>query len=331
MENADQSQPQPRCLPRTFLLSLRTLFDILDQEGLGSVELREIESRWPGEGSRQPALPPGLLPCLRRAAAPGGRLTFPRLLAGIRTALREDSPGEGLQVRAENRDTAAGETGKSARDHRTWSGDHEGTGIGRSQSIATSIAQGTLYRSCQGRSDPRRHTIANGIDYDMLKQMKELERQRDALLHGLEVVERARDWYHQQIHAVHQRQSHVRQGFRGQDYLTDPLQNRAFLLLAKIQEVNCCLSDLISSSGKLPFPHHRHHVNGFGSPLKVMGFQRQPISSLKEQNHLLTKELSLKSERITLLEQEKASLIKQLMEAQEQGRQNASSEDSSVI
>ncbi|XP_078073359.1 suppressor APC domain-containing protein 2-like isoform X2 [Mustelus asterias] len=297
MENADQSQPQPRCLPRTFLLSLRTLFDILDQEGLGSVELREIESRWPGEGSRQPALPPGLLPCLRRAAAPGGRLTFPRLLAGIRTALREDSPGEGLQVRAENRDTAAGETGKSARDHRTWSGDHEGTGIGRSQSIATSIAQGTLYRSCQGRSDPRRHTIANGIDYDMLKQMKELERQRDALLHGLEVVERARDWYHQQIHAVHQRQSHVRQGFRGQ----------------------------------LPFPHHRHHVNGFGSPLKVMGFQRQPISSLKEQNHLLTKELSLKSERITLLEQEKASLIKQLMEAQEQGRQNASSEDSSVI
>ncbi|GCB84564.1 hypothetical protein scyTo_0025223, partial [Scyliorhinus torazame] len=80
--------------------------------------------------------------------------------------------------------------------------------------------------------------------------MKELERERDALLHGLEVVERARDWYRQQIQAVQQRQKHVRQGFGDKDYVADPLQNRAFLLLARIQEVNCCLGDLIASSGK---------------------------------------------------------------------------------
>ncbi|XP_041068395.1 suppressor APC domain-containing protein 2-like [Carcharodon carcharias] len=341
MSRPELPQPQPRererCLPRAFLLSLRTLFDILDQEGRGSVDLREIESRWRGEGSREPALPPGLMPCLRRVAAPSGQLTFPRLLAGIRTALQQETespgPGGGQEQRpalgtSQHRDPAGKGAERLATDNRTWAKDHEGTGISRSQSIATSIARGALHRSCQGRNEPRRHTIANGIDYDMLKQMKELERERDALLHGLEVVERARDWYHQQIHAVHQRQKHVRQGYGNKDYFTDPHQNRAYLLLAKIQEVNCCLSDLISSSGKLPFVHH--HTNGFGSPLKVMGFQRQPISSLKEQNHLLTKELSMKSERITILEQEKTSLIKQLIEAREQGHLNASSKDPSI-
>ncbi|XP_067865564.1 suppressor APC domain-containing protein 2-like isoform X1 [Heterodontus francisci] len=344
MSRAEPAQPreQQRCLPRTFLLSLRTLFDILDQEGRGSVDLREIESRWRGESSREPALPPGLMPCLRRVAAPSGRLTFPRLLAGIRTALQQESesqgPGAGQEQRpydrsplgsSEQRDPGAKGTEKPTTDSRTWGEDPEGTGISRSQSITTSIARGALNRSSQGRSEPRRHTIANGIDYDVLKQMKELERERDALLHGLEMVERARDWYHQQIHTVHQKQKHLRQGFGNRDYLTDSHQNRACLLLAKIQEVNCCLSDLISSSGKLPFAHH--HVSGFGSPLKVMGFQRQPISSLKEQNHLLTKELSIKSERITLLEQEKISLIKRLIEVREQGHPDSSSIDSSII
>ncbi|XP_078422584.1 suppressor APC domain-containing protein 2-like [Cetorhinus maximus] len=346
MSRPELPQPQPRdrdrlrerCLPRAFLLSLRTLFDILDQEGRGSVDLREIESRWRGEGSREPGLPPGLMPCLRRVAAPSGQLTFPRLLAGIRTALQQETesqgPGGGQEQQrtvlgtSQLRDTGGKGGEKQPTDNKRWAKDHEGTGISRSQSIATSIARGALHRSCQGRNELRRHTIANGIDYDMLKQMKELERERDALLHGLEVVEQARDWYHQQIHTVHQRQKHVRQGFGSKDYLTDPHQNRAYLLLAKIQEVNCCLSDLISSSGKLPFVHH--HANGFGSPLKVMGFQRQPISSLKEQNHLLTKELSLKSERIAILEQEKVSLIKQLIEAREQGHLNASSKDPSI-
>ncbi|XP_067829790.1 suppressor APC domain-containing protein 2-like [Heptranchias perlo] len=354
-EHQPQPQPQPpelqpqpreegRCLPRAFQLSLRTLFDILDQEGRGSVHVQEIESRWREEGSREPALPAGLMPCLRRVAAPSGQLTFPRLLDGIRTALHEEPEtqslrsGPGQEQRrpdrsppggGEHRDPGGKGTVNPATDSRIWAQDREVTGIGRSQSITTSIARAAQHRSSRGRNEPRRHTITNGIDYDALKQMKELERERDALLHGLEMVERARDWYHQQIHGVHQRQKHIRQGFGNKDYLTDPHQNRACLLLAKIQEVNCCLSDLISSSGKMLFAHHP--LNGFGSPLKVMGFQRQPISTLKEQNRLLTKELSVKSERITILEQEKASLIKQLMEAREQGHPEFSCKDSTFI
>ncbi|XP_038671862.1 suppressor APC domain-containing protein 2-like [Scyliorhinus canicula] len=135
-----QPRAEQRCLPRAFLLSLRTLFDILDQEGRGSVELREIESRWPGEGSREPALPPAMLPCLRRAAAPGGQLTFPRLLAGIRTALQQQdsvTPAEGPPQRPELLldSSQRPDTGGRGRDNlapgnNTWAGDG-GPGVGQ--------------------------------------------------------------------------------------------------------------------------------------------------------------------------------------------------------
>lgn len=41
--------------------------------------------------------------------------------------------------------------------------------------------------------------------------MKELEQEKDSLLAGLEVVERARDWYQGQIHNVSERQRQVGQ------------------------------------------------------------------------------------------------------------------------
>lgn len=36
--------------------------------------------------------------------------------------------------------------------------------------------------------------------------MKELEQEKDFLLQGLEMVERAREWYHQHIHCMQERQ-----------------------------------------------------------------------------------------------------------------------------
>lgn len=41
--------------------------------------------------------------------------------------------------------------------------------------------------------------------------MKELEQEKDSLLAGLEVVERARDWYQGQIHNVTERQRQIGQ------------------------------------------------------------------------------------------------------------------------
>lgn len=42
-----------------------------------------------------------------------------------------------------------------------------------------------------------------------LKQMKELEQEKDVLLQGLEVVERVREWYHQQIQMVQEHQKYL--------------------------------------------------------------------------------------------------------------------------
>lgn len=77
--------PGTEGLPRAFLQSLRTLFDILDDRRRGLVHLREIESRWRGADARE--LPRGVLEGLRQVAPASGYLTFERFVAGLRTAL----------------------------------------------------------------------------------------------------------------------------------------------------------------------------------------------------------------------------------------------------
>lgn len=52
------------------------------------------------------------------------------------------------------------------------------------------------------RREPRRHTLQNGIDYNMLKRLKQIEQEKDVLLEGLSAVEKARDWYLKQIAVV---------------------------------------------------------------------------------------------------------------------------------
>lgn len=52
------------------------------------------------------------------------------------------------------------------------------------------------------RREPRRHTLQNGIDYNMLKRLKQIEQEKDVLLEGLSSVEKARDWYLKQIAVV---------------------------------------------------------------------------------------------------------------------------------
>lgn len=77
--------PSTEGLPRAFLQSLRTLFDILDDRQRGYVHLREIECRWQGADARE--LPCGVLEGLRQVAPANGYLTFERFVAGLRTSL----------------------------------------------------------------------------------------------------------------------------------------------------------------------------------------------------------------------------------------------------
>lgn len=72
-------------LPKAFLHSLRTLFDILDDGNRGYVHISEIESRW--QGAETQDLPGGVLESLRRVTPPHGCLTFERFVAGLRYSI----------------------------------------------------------------------------------------------------------------------------------------------------------------------------------------------------------------------------------------------------
>lgn len=59
------------------------------------------------------------------------------------------------------------------------------------------------------RREPRRHTLQNGIDYNMLKRMKQIEQEKDVLMHGLSAVEKAREWYLKQVAAVQEKMKYL--------------------------------------------------------------------------------------------------------------------------
>ncbi|KAM9734597.1 suppressor APC domain-containing protein 2 isoform 2-T2 [Menidia menidia] len=442
-------------LPKAFLHSLRTLFDILDDSDRGYVHISEIESRWQGADTRD--LPGGVLGCLRRVTPPHGCLTFERFVAGLRYSMLNPENGSHFKVQAavqpqkqapqqppksaplstcsvgtrvenkvrplalsnvtntqqqqqqsrgvssqqsrgasslqsrgvssqqsraraeEGSGYAAGgparyaagfersgrslervpavpegggyraEAGHAAQpaqpqqsgvrsieslaleSPQLQNADVMKSGLPRSQSESATGFTGGSRRHRRSREEQRRHTISNGVDYGMLKQMKELEQEKDSLLAGLEVVERARDWYQGQIHNVTERQRQVGKSSHSTDFFTEASQTRLNVLIPKLQEVNRCLNDLISCTG-VCFPSS-------GAQAAALSVSSQPpapappqaIQRLKDQNRLLTQEVTEKSERIAQLEQEKSALIKQLFEARARSAQDASTMDSTFI
>ncbi|XP_076868133.1 suppressor APC domain-containing protein 2 isoform X2 [Brachyhypopomus gauderio] len=202
-------------------------------------------------------------------------------------------------------------------------------GFPRSQSETTTGFTGSR-RQGWSQEEQRRHTITNGVDYEMLKQMKELEQEKDSLLAGLDVVERAREWYQSQIHNVTERQRLVGQSSHCSDFMMESGQNRLNILLPKLQEVSCCLNDLISCSGMALASASPHGSSIAPSGLAVQ-VPPQAIQRLKDQNRLLTQEVTEKSERITQLQQEKSALIKQLFEARARSTHDSSALDSTFI
>ncbi|XP_061590102.1 suppressor APC domain-containing protein 2 isoform X2 [Cololabis saira] len=410
-------------LPRAFLLSLRTLFDILDDSGRGYVHISEIESRWQGADTR--ALPGGVLGCLRRVTPPHGCLTFDRFVAGLRfsmlhpensvngkaqaavqpqraawaesrggnsvwqastelTPLAESkvrplgpSNGTNTQRASSLQSRARAEEGSgfpacgqarynagSERSGRSLERADPGqapqppqpqqgagraaealaleapqlpepcvvkSGLPRSQSESASGFSGGSRRHGRSREEQRRHTISNGVDYGMLKQMKELEQEKDSLLAGLEVVERAREWYQGQIHNVTERQRQVGQSSHCTDFFTEASQSRMNVLIPKLQDVNRCLNDLISCAGVTFSPSSAHAGAPSVNSQPPAAAPPQAIQRLKDQNRLLTQEVTEKSERITQLEQEKSALIKQLFEARARSAQDTSTMDSTFI
>lgn len=65
--------------------------------------------------------------------------------------------------------------------------------------------RGTASSGRSQRREPRRHTLQNGIDYNLLKQLKQLEQEKEVLLHGLDAVMATRAWYDRQLMEVQER------------------------------------------------------------------------------------------------------------------------------
>ncbi|NWT59552.1 SAPC2 protein, partial [Erythrocercus mccallii] len=224
-ERGDRSLPAgTEGLPRVFLQSLRTLFDILDDQRRGYVHLREIESRWRGAEAQE--LPAGMMEGLRQAAPASGYLTFERFVLGLRAAL----PGAELPVEGGSGGRRSVEKPPSPRcsqerrrkstrqrepehdqprgrgEWRDWTGGFglagllaapgPGTGsqrsgwdpaahpvpssglrasggdaksAGQSQGDSGHPGAGDTRRHQRGRTEHRRHTITNGVDFSMVR------------------------------------------------------------------------------------------------------------------------------------------------------------------
>ncbi|NWR22725.1 SAPC2 protein, partial [Emberiza fucata] len=384
-ERGDRSLPAgTEGLPRVFLQSLRTLFDILDDRRRGYVHLREIESRWRGAEAQE--LPAGVMEGLRQAAPASGYLTFERFVLGLRAALPATEPpvegGSGGRRSAEKppsprcseerrgKSTVQREPGhgqpRGRGEWRDWTGDFglagmmaapgPGTGarwsgwdpavhpvplcppLGSEPAVPAGRCKTPpndqpgardTRRHQRGRAEHRRHTITNGVDFSMLKYMKELEQEKDFLLQGLELIDRAREWYHQSIQLMQEHQWFLGKRRTSADF-PEGGQSHLGCLLPKLQEVNRCLGDLLSTASKTANPSSAlSRLVPVTSPAST-GSQ-QAINMLKEQNRLLTKEVTDKSERITQLEQEKSALIKQLFEARAHNNYEMSQLDSTFI
>ncbi|KAM9642742.1 suppressor APC domain-containing protein 2 isoform 1-T1 [Trichechus inunguis] len=380
-------------LPRAFLQSLRTLFDILDDRRRGYVHLGEIESRWQGADARE--LPRGVLDGLRQAAPASGYLTFERFVAGLRSSLLSaeggprapagapaqegslgarpaektlppqrllfapaDEPRTVLEKKAlplGARPPPAGPGGAARSLERLCGPQETAPGPGEAERSLTADAGepmplcaggvacraaevdvGETRRVPRARGGHRRHTITSGADCDLLKQLKELEQEKEVLLQGLEMMTRGRDWYQQQLQRVQERQRRLGQGRAGTDSGAEGSLRPLGQLLPKVQEVARCLGELLAAAcagrGAPPSSSGPPGSSALAPALpSAPAWPKQTILMLKEQNRLLTKEVRDKSQRVTQLEQEKSALIKQLFEARARSQQEAGPLDSTFI
>lgn len=164
-----------------------------------------------------------------------------------------------------------------------------------------------------------------------IKRMKQLEQEKDILVQGLEAVDRARDWYLTQIRAVQEKQKYIGKSSSPHDYSVEAHQERMNFQQTRIFEVNQQLKALVDSSEK-GFPLHMNLA--LSQPLPKQRPENTETSNivamLKGQNRLLTQEVSQKSDKISQLEREKATLIRDMFESRSKNR-NANYDDTTFM
>ncbi|XP_073337252.1 suppressor APC domain-containing protein 2-like [Pagrus major] len=129
--------------------------------------------------------------------------------------------------------------------------------------------------------------------YLWIKRMKDLEKEKDALWSGLEILEKTRLWYLQKLEENRARQ----------DSIEAQSGARSCLLRSLIQRVNGSLGSVMSEP----------NVTSTSIPSLP---EAVADSDLRWHNTVLTREVSDKNRRISKLELEKDALLEQLDELQ---------------
>ncbi|XP_055547970.1 suppressor APC domain-containing protein 2 [Wyeomyia smithii] len=205
------------------------------------------------------------------------------------------------------------------------------------QKKANSAGGGSIGR----RREPRRHTLQNGVDYNMLKRLKQIEQEKDILLQGLTAVEKARDWYLKQLSIVQDKIKYLGRCGTHVETWTDAHQERLDLQRARVLEVNRHLLTLAESWERGGFPMHMNlalrppgsnmsyqhslHQRAQAQSQTQTGSTINPqqtelVQRLKQQNVQLSEEVNQKNEKLSLLEREKSSLIRELLQLQRANR-----------
>ncbi|XP_061401836.1 suppressor APC domain-containing protein 2 [Musca vetustissima] len=198
---------------------------------------------------------------------------------------------------------------------------YRGSADGGSSSATDSgnFSNAPLKKASVKRREPRRHTLQNGIDYNMLKRLKQFEEEREVLLLGLDAVDKAREWYLQQLVNVQEKIKYLGRMGSTNEQWSEVQQERLNFQRARVLEVNRSLSVLADTwdrGGGFPF----HFNLAFRTPPKIPSNRTSTSLSntiadrLRQQNRLLANEGHLKSERIVMLEREKQTLLAELFE-----------------
>jgi hypothetical protein len=185
-------------------------------------------------------------------------------------------------------------------------------------------AVGPQKATVQRHGSGRRHTLANGIDQNMMKRMKQLEEETAMLRSGLSMVDSAKDWYMKQLAQVSDKQAMLGKVVYN-DNSVEAHQERMNFQRARIAEINQHLETLVESSEK-GFPIH---MNLALSTPTNKAVDNASLHRLQERNRQLREEVGQKKEYITQLEMEKASLVRDLFEVR--SKNNSGHDDTTFM
>lgn len=97
------------------------------------------------------------------------------------------------------------------------------------------------------RREPRRHTLQNGIDYNRLKRLKQLEQERTLLQQTLGTVTETRNWLSHKLQSVNEQIRHVGRSTAPLESSTSHHQERLVLKRAHAAEIHRTLVCLVNN------------------------------------------------------------------------------------